>query len=190
MLGNHNRNRVMRRIHFALVLSALLGCTSAPAPPAPEPTPPPVAEAQPAAARVDTLEMCVLHRGKLIGVQVELQATGDTTVGGRPFAQVYADTGQYAAAREWYVNNETIDYDPYDVCYLKYGPPRHLTRESLVRLGEWRGVPVFREKSDDPRIPGVLAVPVGPGCSFQMYQYEASAPPRPCPKPEYRFLVP
>jgi hypothetical protein len=182
----------MSRLRLILVLFALLGCTSAPPSPPPVVEPPPassVAEAQPA-ARVDTAETCILHRGKLITVRVELQPAGDTTVGGRPFTEVYADTGQYALTREWYVNNETIDYDPRNVCYMRFGLPRYVAADSLVRLGEWRGVPVFRERSDDPHLPGVVWVPVRPGCSFQPYQYETRAPPTPCPKPEYRFEVP
>lgn len=183
----------MSRFRLALVVSALIGCTSAPPAPPPVVEPPPVTpvvEAQPVAPRVNTAETCILHRGKLIDVRVELQATGDTTVGGRPFSQMYADTGQYAATREWYVNNETIDYDPRNVCYMKYGLPRYVARESLVRLGEWRGVPVFRERSDDPNLPSVVWVPVHSGCSFHPYQFEASAPPTACPRPEYRFTVP
>lgn len=179
----------MSRLRLILMLFALLGCTST----APSPQPVaevPVAESQRTAGRVDTVETCVLDRGKLIEVRVELQPAGDTTVGGRPFAEVYADTGQYALTREWYVNNETIDYDPRNVCYMKFGLPRYVAAESLVRLGEWRGVPVFRERSDDPGLPGVVWVPVRPGCSFQPYQYETRAPPTPCPKPEYRFEVP
>jgi hypothetical protein len=179
----------MCRLRLILVLFVLLGCTSSP--PSPPPAPDPQgAEAQPAAARVQTFEMCVLHHGKLVDARVEVQPTGDTTVGGRPFTQVYGDTGQYALTRAWYVNNETIDYDPRNVCYMKYGLPRYVAADSLVRLGEWRGVPVFRERSDDPNLPGVVWVPVRPGCSFQPYQFETRAPPTPCPKPEYRFEVP
>jgi hypothetical protein len=183
----------LHRFELAIMLSALLGCTSAPPSPPPSVEPPrvtPPAEAQRTVARVDTVETCILHGGKLIDVRVELQPTGDTTVGGRPFAEVYADTGQYAATREWYVNNEPIDYDPRNVCYMKFGLPRHVARESLVRLGEWRGAPVFRERPDDLGLPGVVWVPVYPGCSFQPYQYETRAPPTPCPRPEYRFEVP
>ncbi|HYR08308.1 MAG TPA: hypothetical protein VEQ60_11085 [Longimicrobium sp.] len=185
------RHGSMSRLRLILVLLALLGCTSAPQPPAPAPVPAaPVAEPQRTAARVDTFKVCILHRGKLIDARVELQPTGDTTVGGRPFSEVYGDTGQYALTREWYVNNETIDYDPESICFMKYGLPRLMERDSLVRLGEWRGVPVFRESSDDPRSPMVVYVPVRAGCEFHPYQTEASAPPPACPQPPYRFSVP
>ena len=180
----------MSRVRIALVLSAL-GCAPAPAPPAPTPPPEaPVAEVRQAVARADMIEVCVLHRGKLLNVRAELLATGDTVVGGRPFSAVYADTGQYAATREWYVNNETIDYDPRNVCYMKFGLPRYIARENLVRMGEWRGVPAFRGRSDDWDLPDAIWVPTGPGCWFQGYQFDASSPPRPCPQPEYRFQVP
>lgn len=76
------------------------------------------------AARADTILVCVLHRGKLLNVRAELLPSGDPLVGGRPFSQVYADTGQYALTHTWYVNNETIDYDPESICLMKYGLPR------------------------------------------------------------------
>lgn len=180
----------MLRLRLVSAVFALIGCTAAPAPPAAAPTANPPAEAQREAARVDTSRVCVLEQGELVTALVELQPTGDTTVGGRPFGEVYADTGQYAATHEWYVNNETIDYDPRNVCYVKYGLPRYVASDSLVRLGTWRGVSVFRERSEDPQIPAVIWVPVRPGCSFQPYQYMPSAPPVACPNPEYRFMVP
>jgi hypothetical protein len=179
----------MGRFRLALVLSVLLGCAPAPPPPAPAPVAAaPVVEAQPA-ARVDTIEVCVLHRGKLLNVRAERLATGDTVVGGRPFSEVYADTGQYARTRIWYVNSETIDYDPFDICFVRYGLPRVVERDSLARIGEWRGVPVFREASSDTP-PLVVYVPVSPGCEMQPYQTELSSPPPSCPQPEYRFQVP
>ncbi len=177
----------MGRFRFAIVLLALLGCTPA----APVPAVPPAgvpANVEPQAARADTIRVCVLHQGKLLNVRAEVLPSGDTVAGGRPFSAVYADTGQYAATREWYVNNEPIDYDPQNVCYVKYALPRYVAQESLVRLGEWRGVPVFRERTEESP-PGVIYVPVYPGCQLQPYQYMTSAPPVACPQP-YGFTVP
>lgn len=178
----------MGRFRFT-ILVVLLGCTPA----APVPAVPPVAEMPATQAAVDTaaadtIRVCVLQQGKLLNVRAELLPSGDTVVGGRPFSVVYADTGQYAATREWYVNNEPIDYDPQNVCYVKYGLPRYVAQEALVRLGEWRGVPVFRERTEES-LPGVIYVPVHPGCQLQPYQYMTSAPPVACPQP-YGFTVP
>ncbi|WP_420129269.1 hypothetical protein [Longimicrobium sp.] len=198
MLRCDDRVLTLWRLRLILVFLVLAGCTSAPAPtpPAPpvQPTPRIVAEvpqveAQPVQARVDTVEVCVLHQGKLANVRAERLATGDTVVGGRPFSAVYADTGQYALTREWYVNSESIDYDPENVCFVRYGLPRVVELDSVVRLGSWRGVPVFRERSNTGT-PMVIYVPVRAGCELQPYQTEAIAPPPSCPKPEYQFRVP
>jgi hypothetical protein len=174
------------------------GCTAAPAPvPVIEPVPPPSVPAAEAADGADgadgarvvrSIEICVLEAGDLAGVRADLLASGDTVVAGRPFSQVYADTGQYVRSRSWYRDNEPIDYDPRDICFTRYGLPRILERDSLVRLGAWRGVPVFAERAsgDDPL---VIYVPVSPGCEFQPYQTEAIAPPPSCPLP-HRFVVP
>ncbi|HEX2077246.1 MAG TPA: hypothetical protein VHG08_06040 [Longimicrobium sp.] len=163
------------RFRLILVLFAVLGCT--PAPPAPSP-----------AAPATVMRICVLHHGELVDVRAEQLASGDTVVEGRPFSRVYADTGQYAATHSWYVENEPIDYDHENVCYVKYGRPRYVAAESLVRLGRWRGVTVFRERAG-PGLPEVLMVPVGAGCMFQLYQYMPSMPPRSCPQPA-RFEIP
>lgn len=180
---------MMKRFRFT-ILVALLGCTPA----VPVPGVPPVAEVPAPQARADTAEadtilVCVLHRGKMLNVRAELLPSGDTVVDGRPFSTVYADTGQYALTRDWYVNNETIDYDPESICFVKYGLPRVLSRDSVVRLGEWRGVPVFRERFDGGGTPLVFYVPVRAGCEFQPYQTEAITRPPSCPEP-HLFSVP
>ena len=155
----------MSPFRFAIMLLALLGCTpAAPVRAVPPPAEVPAVQTADTAA-ADTIRVCVLQQGKLLNVRAELLSSGDTVVGGRPFSVVYSDTGQYAATREWYVNNEPIDYDPQDVCYVKYGLPRYVARETLVRLGEWRGVPVFRERTEESP-PGVIHVPVYPGCQL------------------------
>jgi hypothetical protein len=171
-------------VRLFILAFALLGCTPA----ASVPAAPPVGEVPAAQVAADTIDVCVLHQGKLLNVRAQLLPSRDTMVAGRPFSVVYADTGQYAATREWYVNNEPIDYDPQNVCYIKYGMPRYVAPESLVRLGEWRGVPVFRERTEES-LPGVIYVPVYPGCQLQPYQYMTSAPPVACPQP-YEFTVP
>jgi hypothetical protein len=136
-----------------------------------------------------TAETCVLADGDLVTVRVDVRTTGDTVVDGRPFAEVYADTGQYAAGRSWYVESEPIDYDPRNVCYAKYGRPRAAQAGSLVRLGAWRGVPVFRERGSTAEYPEVIYVAFAPGCVFQLYQYFTSLPPVACPQ-LHRFVTP
>lgn len=186
--------RLLRRAAGPLLL---MGCTAAPAPvpePAPAPSataPAPVAEPKPeprGPTVTRTIETCVLEAGELKVVQADLLSSGDTVVGGRPFSRVYADTGQYAATRSWYRENEPIDYDPRNVCYAKYGLPRSLQADRLVRMGAWRGVPVFEDVGTGG-LPEVVYVPVAPGCSFHPYQYFPTMPPVPCPQP-HRFVTP
>lgn len=187
--------RLLRRAAGPLLL--LAGCTAAPAP-APEPVPAPPPSAAPAvepeprpdsAQAPERIEICVLHQGRMTTVAADVVASGDTLVAGRPFAQVYADTGQYALGRSWYRDNEPIDYDPRNICYAKYGLPRILEADSVVRIGVWRGVPVFADQDAQGGAPEVVYVPVAPGCSFHPYQYFPTMPPVACPQP-HRFVTP
>jgi hypothetical protein len=52
---------------------------------------------------------------------------------------------------------------------VKYGPERVLPIEHLVRAGEYRGVPVFREEGAASE---VIYVPVRRGCVFQPDQVD------------------
>ena len=176
----------------ALAALAGLACAPASAPPAAaEPADPPPAAARPAeAARGQPVDVCMLEGGALTTVRAELSpATGDTLVAGRPFREVFPDTGQYAAGHAWYRNNEPIDYDPQNVCYVRYGLPRRVPADSLSRLGSWQGVAVFGERNRRHGVPDLLYVAVAPGCIFAAYQYMTSAPPVACPQPE-RFVTP
>ena len=115
------------------------------------------------------LRICVVRGGELREVTARYDvASGDTTVEGSPFAEAFPASEGYAAGARWYVENEPIPF--LDRRYIKYGLPRPAAIDSVRKVGEYRGVPVFGEVGE-PDLP-VLLLPVRPGCEFQQYQYE------------------
>lgn len=129
----------------------------------------------PVAAR--TVESCVVSGGRLMSVRLEVQpATGDTTFQGQPFRVAFPLTAEYAQEAEWYRTNEPIPESvwPQDSArgdYVKYGPPRVLRPDTLVRIGTHHGVGVFAALDDVPAKYGIIYVPIRPGCWFHFYQF-------------------
>ena len=125
----------------------------------------------------DEIRICVLQNGNLREVRVRYDvATGDTTVDGRPFSQVFPpDAPGYAASASWMILNEPIPFRGYR--YIKYGRPRVFGVREVQRAGEYRGTPLFIEAEAGDGLPALLLVPVRPGCEFQTYQtsFEANA---------------
>jgi hypothetical protein len=121
----------------------------------------------------DEIRICVLQNGNLQEVRVRYNTqTGDTTVAGRPFSEVFPpDPPGYAAGARWMILNEPIPFRGRR--YVKYGRARVLGAREVERTGEYQGTPLFREagESGDPI---VLYVPVLPGCVFQPYQNTAN----------------
>ena len=158
----------------ALLAAAALAaaCARAPAPAPPPPIGPAVTVEPPQAP--DSVFVCVIRNGDLAVVGAELDpATGDTLVGGRRFAEALPVTDEYAPTRRWYVDNEPLPFhEGRRPWYVKYGLPRFLAINEIVRVGEHDGIPVFGEIADpywDSR--GLLYVPTSPGCFFQPYQF-------------------
>jgi hypothetical protein len=97
--------------------------------------------------------------------------TGDTTVGGRPFAEAYPATAEFAADKDWYVQNELVVLDGRR--FVKYGRTRILGPGRLVPLGTtYRGVPLYTEAGGHAFPSTVIYVPVRPACEFQSYQWD------------------
>ncbi|HEU0016543.1 MAG TPA: hypothetical protein VFQ45_22875 [Longimicrobium sp.] len=154
----------------AVLAAALLAACGSPAPPsaapppaAPPPAPSPVPPLPPPGTQPveREIEVCVLENGELRGVMVRYNPlTGDTTPSGRPVPPGYA---QDAA---WYITGDPIPV--HGVRYAKYGLPRVVRREELVRYGEYRGIALFADAGATGR-PEILYVPVRPGCEFQPY---------------------
>lgn len=168
-----------RQTHLGVValVVAASACTRAPAAePGPGPEPPARAPANsvrrsPVHTIVDDeIRMGVVQNGSLREVRVRYNTqTGDTTMDGRPFSQVFPpDAPGYAAAAPWMVLNEPISFRGYR--YIKYGLPRVFGVREVERAGEYHGTPLFTEAGTGDRLPALLLVPVRPGCEFQTYQ--------------------
>jgi hypothetical protein len=167
-------------LHARAGLSLLLGGARpaplpVPPPPAfpPPPPPPPLQPPPPPPVMAATIDVCVVENGVPRNVQAQYtSATGDTMVGGRPFAQAYPATApNYAAGASWFIQGDQITLDGRR--FVKYGLPRVLGVNDVRRAGEYQGVPVFAEAG--MARPDVVYVAVRPGCEFQPYQTEVKA---------------
>lgn len=114
------------------------------------------------------LRLCVLLDDDLRYVAGQRHLlTGDTLVDGKPFRNVYpASTPPYALNAPW-LYKELITLR--GATYTAYGPPQILTPDGLIRVGEFRGIPLFAEEGTQNSRPGMLLVPLRPGCEFQPY---------------------
>jgi hypothetical protein len=162
----------MRGATFLIVLAIVTaGCASGARVEEPAPVPPaaaPLPSAPEPPVIVDPILVCVVVDGRMEDVAVEYDTrTGDTTVAGRPFSEVYPLADGYAANAAWYVENEPIVFTR-GRRHVKYGLPRVLGRSDLTPVGEYRGVSVFAEAgAAEPY--RVLYVLTRPGCEFQPY---------------------
>ena len=169
-------------LHARAGVSFLLGAAApalALAPrPAPAPAPaPPMAPPAPAPPAEQAIRVCVVQGTTLAEVDaVYLPGTGDTLVaaGGqrRPFASVHPSTAPaYAGGERWYIETLPVRHSNRD--FVKFGLPRVLPANQLVRVGDHGGIGLFAETgSAAPHT--VLYVPLRPGCEFQPYQEQAT----------------
>lgn len=156
---------------------AASACTRAPAA-EPQPTPEPPSRAPADSVRrspvsphmSNEIRICVLQSGNMREVSVHYNTrTGDTTVNGRPFDEVFPpEAPGYAAAAPWMILNEPIPFRGYR--YIKYGQPRVFGGWEVERAGEYQGTPLFTEAGTGDRLPALLLVPLRRGCEFQTYQ--------------------
>ncbi|HEX2211215.1 MAG TPA: hypothetical protein VHG93_26260 [Longimicrobium sp.] len=115
------------------------------------------------------IRICVVQRGQLVEVPVIwVPATGDTlTQDSLPFSHVYPVTGEYASVAGWYLNNEPMRLRRR--IYRRHAQPRVLGVNEVVRVDDYRGVPVFAEAADTASAAFVVYVPTRQGCEFQPY---------------------
>jgi hypothetical protein len=119
------------------------------------------------------VRVCLVDNGVLKEVTADYnQATGEKTiiVNGvrKDFNSVYPVTGAgYAATQPWFINNELVNFSGKP--FVKYGLPRVLGINEIVKAGVYKGVGVFAEPGYKGA-PEVIYLPVRQGCEFQPYQ--------------------
>lgn len=159
----------MKRSILLLVLTLGPACAPRGADGIPQPTP-----STPVVLSNDgrrQIQVCVVEEGGMRGVPVQYDATtGDSTYRGRPFSETFRNSARHAEEATWYIENEPIPV--LGVRYIKFGLPRAMPAGSLGRIGEYRGVGIYREVATSESPPAILYVPVHPNCVFQTYQYE------------------
>lgn len=133
------------------------------------------------------VSICVIDdAGALVEVSARRNTENfdTTTADGRPFGSVYPVTAdRYGAGNAWFAAGEPIAYEGRR--YEKYGLPRVLGVDEVVRVGEWAGVPLF----GDPLAGDVVYLPVRTGCEFQPYSPESGpVPTEPAPARELTVL--
>lgn len=129
-----------------------------------DPPPPPLVSLPPATV----MTACVVRDGAFTQAAFEYHpATGDSTVNGRLFREVFPVTAEHARDAAWYVNHEPITFKGRR--YVKYGLPRVLGSADVVPAGSYRGVAVFVETGENPDRPDIIYLVVDPRCEFQSY---------------------
>ena len=90
-----------------------------------------------------SIQVCVLQNGVPTNVPARYNpTTGDSldNTSNRPFSEVYRTDDTYAANATWFINNEPIS--PLQRQFVKYGLPRVLGVNDVVKRGTYRGVSV------------------------------------------------
>lgn len=125
-----------------------------------------------AGPQADTVPVCALSGGRIQEVAAEFDpVSGDTTVGGRPFRDVYpVSSPPYLAGADWYRADGMVEFEHRR--YVRYGVPRVIRPAALTRVGEFRGIPLFAEnRRAAARFVYAL---VSPACDFQPYWHAAT----------------
>jgi hypothetical protein len=149
---------------------AMVEAAPLPQPPYEPPAAPPALPMTPA---MNVIMVCVIDGGMPRNVEAMYNvATGDTTMGGRPFREAHAATAPaYASGATWYLQGQTINV--LNRRYVKYGLPRVLGADQVTRVAEYQGTPLFAEPGTAR--PDVIYAAVRPGCEFQPYQSEVKS---------------
>jgi hypothetical protein len=91
----------------------------------------------------------------------EVQTAVRDRVPGQPLAWEYGERSR------WYVNAEPFTFA--GMRFVKYGIPRVLPRDQLVRIATLGGIPLYAD-AGSPRTPDLLHMPLNPGGEFQSFQ--------------------
>ncbi len=121
------------------------------------------------------VSVCAIDdHGSLVEVPVRLNTENRDTLtsDGQPFGNVYPTTpDRYGAGNAWFAASEPIAFEGRR--YEKYGLPRVLGVNEVMRVGEWAGVSVFSDPLEDD----MIYLPARVGCEFQPYSLESGAVP-------------
>lgn len=164
-------------IPLPLAVMALFGCMT------PPPASPPVERTRPAdtittititraaepPAKATRPVMICLATGQ--NVRVHVSPAGDTLVGPRrvPLVEIgplLGFVGEYAAAKGWFVHDQTITFG--QRTFSKAGPPAARDCHSIRIVGDYDGVNLFADVDATAPL-RVIYVPVQPGL-FQVYR--------------------
>lgn len=116
---------------------------------------------------------CIVSNGQLKQIEIDYNpANGERSlmVNGvrKEFYSVYPKNGpDYAEGQTWFINSETVVLKTRN--YVKYGLPRVLGVNEIVKTDVYKGVGVYTEAG----LAGpaeVIYIPVRQGCEFQPYQ--------------------
>lgn len=153
---------IRKRSYSLLVLMGLLGLSCAVQAPDRQSSTDLSAHGQHPAVR-DTVPVCVLERGDLRLVHRASVGMSDTAYS--PAAPPFADK------KEWYGRHEAIPYR--GTRFLQYGLPVMRSPFQIRRIGEYDGIAVYADTDAVRNLenPGVLLVPISPGCEYQPYNY-------------------
>ena len=120
----------------------------------------------------DTARYCLIVDGELADLPVEVDPrTGDTLVAGRRLDEVMrAAPSPYFNLAEWRFEEPMVTVGGRR--YVSYGVPRVMPASEMVRVGEYRGLPLFASRRmEDDEDDAVRFLATRPGCEFQLFWY-------------------
>jgi hypothetical protein len=116
--------------------------------------------------------LCVVMNGELVELPMEVDAqTGDTLIGGRTLDEVMLTApSPYFNMAAWRFEEPMVTIDGRR--YVSYGLPRVMPASEMVRVGEYRGLPLFASRRmEDDEDDAVRFLATRPGCEFQLFWY-------------------
>lgn len=124
--------------------------------------------------QVYKINECIIDGGVLKKIEIDYNSVdGERTimVNGvkKKFHDVYPPEGkEYAAKNKWYINNDPVSFKGKK--FIKYGLPRILATDEIIRAGDIGNVGIYTEASVVVEEAEVIYIPVRAGCEFQPYQ--------------------
>ncbi|HEX2209906.1 MAG TPA: hypothetical protein VHG93_19685 [Longimicrobium sp.] len=151
-----------------VLVIGLVGCSGAPSSKKVDASGHAQVKASQRSVPVQEISLCIIEDGELKTVTAVVDTSrGDTLVDGRRWREVYpANHPPYALGASW-LGREFIDLD--GRAYAPYGAPDVIEPHLLMRVGEFRNVPIFAERGIGEEVPSAIFVPTQPGCVFQPY---------------------